>query len=105
MAGIGDIFRSFIHFLKPLVKDAGHAINKKDTGARILRDIVQGRDIKNAVITEAGKHFKDSEKYHQFLLRMREINSPHKIIPEGSFLEQYIFGSQTITKFTFWYTL
>ena len=63
--GLGDIFRSIYRVLKPMAlkigqalvpmaKDAGAAIGKEGiaTSARVLNDIVQGKDAKSALMDE-----------------------------------------------------
>ena len=63
--GLGDIFRSIYRVLKPMAlkigqtlipmaKDAGAAIGKEGiaTSARVLNDIVQGKDTKSALMDE-----------------------------------------------------
>lgn len=60
-AGVGDIFRSFIRFLMPYARQAGHAIKKEGvaTSTRILQDIAQGSNFKDAVLTESKAGFKN----------------------------------------------
>jgi hypothetical protein len=60
-AGIGTVFRKFWRFLKPLTQSlgpvmssAGRAIGQEGlaTTARVLSDVVQGNELKNALETE-----------------------------------------------------
>ena len=60
-AGLGDVFRRFWRFLKPIAKSlapvvtsAGKAIGEEGlaTTARVLNDVVQGSSLKDAVANE-----------------------------------------------------
>ena len=48
------MLRSLWRFLVPLAREAGQVLTKEgaSTGARILQNIAQGADIKEAVVTE-----------------------------------------------------
>ena len=52
--GVGNVLRSLWRFLVPLAREAGQALTKEgaSAGARILQNIAQGADIKEAVVTE-----------------------------------------------------
>ena len=53
-AGIGDVFRRLWRFLKPVVSSAGRAIGEEGlaTTARVLNNVVEGGDIKEALSSE-----------------------------------------------------
>lgn len=53
-AGIGDVFRKFWRFLKPVLATAGRAIGEEGlaTTARVLNNVVEGGDIKGAITSE-----------------------------------------------------
>ena len=53
-AGIGDVFRRFWRFLKPVMISAGRSIGEEGlaTTARVLNNVVDGGNIKEALQTE-----------------------------------------------------
>ncbi|KAL3106109.1 hypothetical protein niasHT_030396 [Heterodera trifolii] len=54
--GIGSMFRSFLRFLVPIGRQAGAAIGRQglETGSRVLSQMLEGRNVKEAM-TEEGR--------------------------------------------------
>lgn len=52
--GLGTLLKTFWHFVSPLAKSVGKSLTQEGltSGARILENIAQGADVKDAVVTE-----------------------------------------------------
>uniref|UniRef100_A0A914I6D7 Chromo domain-containing protein n=1 Tax=Globodera rostochiensis TaxID=31243 RepID=A0A914I6D7_GLORO len=66
--GVGSVFRSLMRYLLPIGKQIGAAIGRQglESGNRVLTNVLEGKDIKEALVTES----KSGGKKAQFLSRV-----------------------------------
>ena len=62
--GIGGILRTVWRFMVPIMKDVGKSVGKEglSAGARILGNIAQGAEAKDAIVTETQKSVRNLAK-------------------------------------------
>lgn len=53
-SGIGSVFRSFLRYMLPIGKEIGSAIGRQglESGNRVLTNVLQGKDLKDSLVTE-----------------------------------------------------
>ncbi|KAL3094600.1 hypothetical protein niasHT_028303 [Heterodera trifolii] len=72
--GIGSMFRSFLRFLVPIGRQAGAAIGRQglESGSRMLSQVLEGRNVKEAMVDEGRAGLKNLlEKAADNLSRQR----------------------------------
>jgi len=54
-AGVGSLFRSLLHYLIPIGREAGLAIGRQGlvTGAKVLNNVLDGGDLKTSLVDES----------------------------------------------------
>jgi len=60
-SGLGAVFRSFLRHLLPIGKQIGAAIGRQglETGNRVLTNVLEGKDLKESLVTESKSGLKN----------------------------------------------